>query len=405
MTRMRVLFLCHTLPYPPDGGVSIRSFNLLRLLAGSFEVQALCFYRAKGGRATDGFQADLEGLREYAPVEAFPIPQQGSPMRLGWDHIRSLSLGRVYTRYVYRSSQFRSHLAELLRRVRFDLVHVDSLDLSEYMPLVTGTPVVCGHHNIESELLERRALVEPRIWRRGYLRLQAKLMAREESLWCPKVALNVLVSSIDETTLRRRIPEASTYIVPNGVDTTFFRPEARPEEGLAFAGGLTWWPNRDALDYFTEEILPLLRGAGFRGSVRWIGRATDLDRRVVKQRHDIDLTGYVTDVRPHIQRAACYVVPLRVGGGTRLKILDAWAMGKAVVSTSVGCEGLEASDGQNILIRDTPESFAQGVLSVLKDEGLRRHLSDNARKTAVSVYDWSAIGERMTAQYRLTARA
>ena len=116
------------------------------------------------------------------------------------------------------------------------------------------------------------------------------------------------------------------------------------------------------------------------------------------------MTGYVEDIRPHVQRAACYVVPLRVGGGTRLKILDAWAMGKAVVSTSVGCEGLDARDGENILIRDDARSFAEAVGRVLRDGELRRRLAAGARETAERVYDWDVIGARMVREYTALLR-
>ncbi|HEV2735546.1 MAG TPA: glycosyltransferase family 4 protein, partial [Longimicrobiaceae bacterium] len=113
----------------------------------------------------------------------------------------------------------------------------------------------------------------------------------------------------------------------------------------------------------------------------------------------IGLTGYVEDIRPYVQRAACYVVPLRVGGGTRLKILDAWAMGKAVVSTSIGCEGLDARDGDNVLVRDDPAEFAAAVRQVLDDEGLRARLGEGARRTAEEVYDWEVIGRSMNREY------
>jgi glycosyltransferase involved in cell wall biosynthesis len=168
---------------------------------------------------------------------------------------------------------------------------------------------------------------------------------------------------------------------------------------LVFVGGYSWYPNRDAMAYFGKTILPLVRRRYPDLSVTWVGRAPDAVKRDFENLYGIRLTGYVDDVRPVVSGAACYVVPLRVGGGTRLKILDAWAMGKAVVSTSIGCEGLDARDGENILIRDTPESFAEAVDAVLKDDDLRTRLERNARATAESVYDWSVIGGPMLREY------
>ena len=178
------------------------------------------------------------------------------------------------------------------------------------------------------------------------------------------------------------------------------RPEPGANDGLVFVGGNTWWPNRDALEYFSESIVPVIRASGLQPRVRWVGRATEEDQQTYRREHDIELTGYVDDVRPFVRDADCYVTPLRVGGGTRLKILEAWAMGKAVVSTSIGCEGLEAVDGENILIGDTPESFGEAVISVLRDPTLRDRLGRGGRSTVERRYGWDTIGESMVLDYR-----
>ncbi len=282
---------------------------------------------------------------------------------------------RVYTRYLYESRPFRAHLAGLLREHDFDLVHVDSLDLSGYLPALRGLPVVCTHHNVESSLLRRRAQREGSPWLRAYLHFQSDRMQDEECRWAGKVDLNVAVSDDDARRLRELVPAARVVVVPNGVDTTAFQPSDREDEGgLVFAGGYSWYPNRDAMEFFGSEILPLLRRKVPGIEFTWVGRCDAAVRGEFERSYGMRLTGYVDDIRPYVRKAACYVVPLRVGGGTRLKILDAWAMGKAVVSTSIGCEGLEAVDGENILIRDTPGEFAAAIRQVLSDEALRRRI-------------------------------
>lgn len=391
-----LLFLCQTLPYPPDGGVQIRSYNILRLLAREYEVTALCFYRKSAARDV---AASLEALRAIAPVvEAFPIKQEYSGARLIADHVDSVLHRRVYTVRAYENAAFRARLRVLLQAKAFSLAHVDSLDLSAYLPALCGIPTICVHHNIESELLRRRALVERSAFRRAYLGLQGRLMQTEERTWCPRVALNVTVSPDDRNELLRLVPEARTAVVPNGVDVGAFTPAEPSGGGIVFVGGMTWFPNKDALEYFAREILPELRVSGFRAPVTWVGRTLP-DVSPSYRAQGIDLTGYVEDIRPYVAQAACYVVPLRVGGGTRLKILDAWAMGKAVVSTSVGCEGLDARDGWNILVRDDPRAFADAVRAVLADESLRNTLGMNARTTAERVYSWDVIGEAMYGSY------
>jgi glycosyltransferase involved in cell wall biosynthesis len=397
-----------TLPYPPDSGQAIRSFHVLRLLARAFDVTALCFYRRtplsfgrpEGRTLEQDLAHRLAALSQLADVAAFPIPQEHNTRRLVWDHLRSVSLNEVYTTFALDSRAFRKRLLHLLWTRRFDLVHMDSLTLSGYLPLLGDVPVVCVHHNVESVLLRRRARAERTSWRRAYLLHQAHLMEGEERRWCGRCRLNVMVSEADQMELQRIVPEARSAVVPNGVDIDAFRPGAGQGEGIVFVGGLNWFPNRDALQYFCEAILPLVRAAGEPTTVRWLGGgATDDLRRHYRDRYGVELTGYVPDVRPYVRDAACYVVPLRVGGGTRLKILDAWAIGKAVVSTSVGCEGLAAEDGHNILIRDDPDGFAQAVCAVLQDGPLRRRLGMEGRRTVERLYSWERIGDAMLALY------
>jgi glycosyltransferase involved in cell wall biosynthesis len=397
--RPSLLFLCQTLPFPPDGGVSVRTYNVLRLLAREFTITALCFYRRAERSSPEAVSQSVRGLSRFAHVEAFPIPQEHSRVRLLADHSQSLVRLEAYTRWTYESREYRARIASHLAAGQVNLVHMDSLDLAGYLPLLAGVPVVCTHHNVESLLLRRRALAERTPWRRAYLRLQSAWVEKLERYWCGRVALNIAVSEPDRQKFVRIAPRARFSIIPNGVDVDAIRPMPGPQEGVVFVGGSGWFPNRDALEYFSKEILPLVRAGGTNPVVRWVGRSSESDRQYYARHDRIDLTGYVEDVRPIIAGAACYVVPLRVGGGTRLKILEAWAMGKAVVSTSIGCEGLEATDGENILVRDTPVEFAKAVRDVMLDSALRERLGQAARTTAERRYGWSAIGAELNRLY------
>jgi polysaccharide biosynthesis protein PslH len=397
MAKPKLLFLGQTLPYPPDSGTAIRSYNVLRLLARDYDVTALCFYR----RATTPDPAgSLAALRAIArDVELFPIEQEYSRVRMIADHARSVVRRRAYTAFAYRSAAFTRALRSRLAREQFVIAHLDSLDLGDYVPLVAGVPIVAGHHNVESALLRRRAESESNVMRRRYLELQAWFTENEERRWCPRAAVNLAVSEADKADFERLVPGARFEVIPNGVDVDAFVPSTGSvKDGIVFVGGMSWFPNADALELFEEEILPLVRARDQQVKVTWVGRAKpDVIARHAKR--GVALTGHVDDIRPYVGSAACYVVPLRIGGGTRLKILDAWAMGKAVVSTSVGCEGLDAVDGQNILIRDDPAAFAAAVLMVLRDSGLRASLERNARATAEQKYSWIVIGEKLRRVY------
>src|SRR6266550_3200729 len=189
----RLLFLCQTLPYPPDGGVAIRTYNVLRLLSREFDVTALCFYRAAERATPDDVRQSLNGLQNLACVEAFPIPQEHSKRRLIFDHMQSFMRRRAYTVWTYESSNFRRRVKELINTGNFQLAHMDSLDLAGYLPLLAGLSVVCVHHNVESALLRRRAATTRGLTGR-YIGLQARLTEAEEGRWCPAVSLNVAVS-------------------------------------------------------------------------------------------------------------------------------------------------------------------------------------------------------------------
>jgi polysaccharide biosynthesis protein PslH len=402
VARPKLLFLSQTLPFPPDGGVKIRTFNILRLLARSFDITALCFYRWKPGLMQPDVPLAVEQLGRYASIEAFPIPQEHDRKRLLWDHVRSMARNRAYTVYSYESHDFRNRLERILRSARFDLVHADSLDLSGYFPMLGNLPIVCTHHDATSVQLRRRGAVEANRIQSLYIQRQADLMEREERYWCERIALNVTVSKEDARVLSEIAPRGRFCVVPNGVDTEFFRPESGNPSGVVCVGGTSWFPNRDALEYFATEILPIVQRIGCQPNVTWVGRARQDEIERYRTRHGIGLTGYVPDVRPYVRDAACYVVPIRTGGGTRIKILDAWAMGKAVVSTSVGCEGLDAQEGKNLLIRDEPEAFAEAVRDVLLDADLRNRLGRSGRATVESSYSWDVIGVSLSQTYRST---
>lgn len=406
--RPRLLFLSHRVPFPPHNGAALRSYNILRLLAQGYDVHALCFDRLDPATRDMPLPDRIAGLLPYATVEVFPIRQQESPLRLALDHARSLLTGRSYTWFVHDEAAAVRRTAELVRTGGFSLVHVDSLDLVRLMPMLSGLPVVCTHHNVESQLLRRRAANESSFLRRAYLRLQADRLEEVEREWTPRVRLNVVVSPQDEQELGRIAPGIRQLVVPNAVDADYFRPASPPlpesaREGLVFVGGTTWYPNRDALEWFVADILPRLRALGVNEPIRWVGRASDAERERFGSVPGLTLTGYVEDIRPHVWKARCFIAPLRVGGGTRLKLLDAWAMGMAIVATPIAAEGLAVREDENMVIAESADDFARAVARVLGDVALRQRLERGARHTAETRYGWDVIARDMLPAYQAVA--
>lgn len=394
-----LLVLSHVVPHPPDTGVHTRTFNLWRQLAREFRIRALCFHRSEGGRLAIDAADSAEALRSIADVSVFPVPQDESRLRLMRDHASSVLRRRSYTVPMYDSPAFSRALAVALASEEFDLVQLETLDLAAHIPAVLGRRTACTHHNVESDLLARRSMREENPALAAYMRLQSRLMRDEEKRWCPRLDLNLVVSERDRDRLAEIAPGTTLSVVPNGVDIDQFMPVEGGESGVAFTGGTMYYPNRDALAYFAAEILPLLRKSDPDLLVNWIGRATPEEVEEFGAR-GVRLTGRVADVRPLVAQAGCFVVPLRVGGGTRLKILEAWAMGKAVVTTTIGCEGLAAVDGQNCLVRDTASGFADAVVEVLGRTDLRRRLGESGRATVEERYSWDAIGQDLLGSYR-----
>lgn len=406
MPDPRLLFISQTLPYPPDSGVNIRTFHTLRALAGEFSTRVLAFWRRGAFDDPAEVPARTKELEEAvgAPVSTFPIPMEWSrPAEIGV-HLRSLLLSRPFTHFAHSAPEFSSDLLRGMDQAPPDLIHLDSLDLSAALDVVrasTKTPrLICTHHNVESELLRRRGEAERSWLRRAYLVRQADLYAAEERRACPSFDLNIAVSKRDAAKLEETT-EARFETIPNGVDLEFFRPASGPDRrGVVFVGGSNWFPNRDALEFFAREILPLVRTAMPDLPVTWVGRCEDGDQERFWRDHRVRLTGYVPDIRPYLADANCMVVPLRVGGGTRLKVTTAWAAGLPVVGTSLGLEGLEGRPGKHFLMEDEPAAFAEGVVKLHRDPDLWRTLAESGRRLAEDSYGWEAIGRRLCGLYR-----
>ena len=401
--RPRLLFLAQCLPYPPHTGVATRTFNVLKQLQEAYDIDLVAFYRINHQPNRSALDQAREALGRVARfvAEPTPIPNEHSALRKLWDHGRSVFSGRVYTYYEYHSRAFAQRLGAVLRARAPDLVHLDSLDLYRWLPELPQVPIACTHHDIDSELLRSRAQRLDQAILRHYLRLQAYRSERMARQLCPEFALNVMMSEMDARRLQALAPGAATLVVPNGTDPEYFRPNGgKPVPGrVVFVGPTFNFPNRDAVEFLLGEIWPRIRAADRTTSLRLIGRNATADQSRYAAESGVTPLGHVADVRPALSEAGCCVVPIRVGGGTRLKILDAWAMGKAVVSTSIGCEGLDAVDGENILIRDTADAIANAVLQVLSDATVRSRLERNGRRTATETYSWSAVGHQIRSAY------
>lgn len=403
---MKILFLSQIVPYPPHGGVLQRGYNLLREIGKRNEVHLLAFIHPETLGAPELLVESRRELGRFcASVRYFRL----WPKRSVAHKFAAFGAGFLYPKpfsvLAHSSRAYREAAKGVLGEQKIDLLHVDTIGLAPYRLLAPGIPCVLTHHNIESRLMERRAEVESGALQRFYVGLQAKRLRSYEAEQSPLFDMNIMMSPNDQTDLLRIAPGVPTAIIPNGVDTTYFSPATEGHDLAAiYTGGMNMYANKDAVLYFLRDIWPAVLREHPTAKFYAIGQ--DPPRELhehAKREPSVIVTGFVDDVRPYVRKSAVYVVPLRVGGGTRLKVLDALAQGKAIVSTSVGCEGIAVTHGKDIYIEDEPSSFAARVNALFTDAQARRTLGVAARQLAESNYGWPAIGADLQRVYEAAA--
>jgi glycosyltransferase involved in cell wall biosynthesis len=247
---------------------------------------------------------------------------------------------------------------------------------------------------------ERHAQVAAHLVKKAYMREQWRRMRRHEAAECRRFDHVIAVSPQDAEVFRRDFGVRSVTDVPTGVDTEYFRPsgrEARLPHELVFTGSMDWLPNEDAILWFAAEILPRVRARVPGATLTVVGRNPTPAVRALDGAGGVTVTGSVPDVRPYIERAAAFVVPIRIGGGTRLKIYEAMAMGRAVVSTAVGAEGLPVRDGVDAVLADAPDAFADAVVALLTDPARAEAVGREAAAMVRARYGWDAVTARFAA--------
>jgi glycosyltransferase involved in cell wall biosynthesis len=403
---LNLLFVTPYLPSPPGFGGQRRIHGLLTGLARNHRVSVVSLVRPDESHEVS-LRTTREYCREVVTVSnpAFALTHRGKRAL----QLRSLASSRSFEWLTHVLPEMSRAVRELTARERFDVVTFEFSHLAPYRRAVAGDPrpiCVLDEHNIEFEILRRTAASESGLVRRAYNSINWRKLRREElSAWREFDGCAV-TSDHDEKLLQGELPGTRTAIVPNAVDLEFFqpRPATVPEPStILFFGALNYFPNTDGLLFFVQEIFPKVRAALPSARLIAVGYTPDHLRSLAGP--SIDMKGFVPDVRVELERAAAVIAPLRLGGGTRLKILEAMAMGKPVVSTPEGAEGLQVEDGRDLLLASSPETFAERLVKVLKDAALSRKLGENARKLVEERYGWQASVARLEALYaRLGAR-
>ncbi len=405
---MRILWLSHMIPYPPKAGVLLRSYHLLKAVAARHEVDLFSFIQEPW--LTTLFASREAGLSESrAALEAFCRQVTFAPIE-GVERIGGkprLALESLFARDPYLARWLdgrKAHAAlqQLAAQNAYDVVHLDTVSLAPYRRHFPRALHSLNHHNIESHMMLRRADNETNRLKQWYFRQEGRRLERFERDLAREVAINVTCSTLDSERLRAIQPAARTTEVPNGVDVEFFRPQGTPERphSMIFVGTLNWYPNVDAVLWLLREIFPRIRSTLATATLDIVGaNAPESVTMLARQTAGVVLHGFVPEVRPLMDSAALYVCPIRDGGGTKLKVLDAFAMEKCLLAHSVALEGITARDGVEAVVADSAEAFAQRALALLADAPTRRQIGVAARALAVREYSFASIGNELASLY------
>ncbi len=405
---MRILWVKADKLLPVQNGGNIRTYHVLRYLSARHE---LTFYSYYGGTPDPDYERELQ--RQLPGAVAVCTGKRvlaGAARAL--DYLAHLGAQPPYAVSRFADAKVQKQLQDWFREQRFDVAVCDFLDAAVNFPGRLNIPSVLFQHNVESEIWRRHAATADNPVKKMVYRMEFRKMLRYERAAVRKFQHVISVSANDRSIMMQWVDADRVTVVPTGVDLAQYRPdptESAPANSdpnplaptaplITFVGAMDWEPNIDAVEYFCAEVWPAIKAEVPWARFRIVGR--NPGRRVQRWAShsndgSIEVTGRVPSVVEHLRQSAVVIVPLRIGGGTRLKIYEAMATAKAVVSTTVGAEGLDVHHGRDVMLADDARSFAQAVIMLLRDPELRRRYEKAAAETAAR-YDWPAIGERFS---------
>lgn len=393
---MRILFLTQVLPYPLDAGPKVRIYYMLRYLSQYHEVTLLSFVRSTAERS---HAANLDPYCE----KVVTVPLRRARSLDAWHYLRSTLNGQPFLIARDEQSEMFSAVQSQLGSGSYHAVHADQLAMAQYAVDQKGVKRVLDEHNAVWMIVYRMWQNDPSVLKRLVEQLEWQKMRRYETDILRRFDQVITVTDEDRKALQPTGHKGPpTVVIPICVDTAELAPVARQASShqIVCVGNMFYPPNVDGVLWFGKEVLPLI-----------LAECPDTDFVVVGGRPDkrilemaagnprIQVTGYVEDTTALLRESAVFVVPLRAGGGMRVKILDAWARGIPVVSTTLGCEGIQVRAGENMLIADSSPEQARAVLRILRDPGLGQQLADNGRRWVQDHYDWRVVYRSLDAIY------
>lgn len=397
--KKKILFLSTRFPYPPSRGHFLRTYNTILGLSKNYNIYFLSFTNREITKE------EVEHLKNCCVlVETFYAPADKSKFGLVWLLFKNIFSSKPFVAEKYYFKPFAERIKEILKKENIDLVHLDMLPLSMYLSLFENYPKILVDHNVESLRLKSWVEKEKSWVKKLYLWIQYKKLFKFESKMCGKVDLCIAVSNEDKRELLKMNPQAKVEVVPNGVDVDYFKKDEgvfEEKNTIIWTGGTGEFYNRSSLVYFFQKILPIIKSSMPEIKFYIIGKIAgkSLEKEISKNKQNVFLAGYVEDIRPWMNKASVFVAPILAGGGTKLKVLNAMAMSKPVVTTTKGAEGIEGVNGEHFLVADEPKEFACKVLFLLKNPDVAKEIGENARRLVEDKYSWVKIWNNMNNLY------
>ncbi len=383
---MKVLMAMPFSPVPPDFGGALRVYHLLKQIARRHPVTVLTY-----GTPEDA--ARIRSEFDLPEVRVVPPTWKAASRRAG--QLFSTFTTHSFFQQSVTDSAFQRELDTLLTSQTFDVVQTEFSHLGPFSLKTTALKVL-DTHNVEYDNFRR--MYESTAWgvKKLHYGLEFQKMKADELKWC-RMQDVVLTTSERDKELFGRDVQVPMHVVPNGMDGEYFTPRSDvevEEHSLVFTGMMAYVPNHDGIHWFLDEVMPLIQAKLPKVKLYVVGKSPP-ESITKRAGASVVVTGTVPDVRPYVWRSSVYVVPLRMGGGTRLKVAEALAMKKPMVTTRVGCEGIDLKDGESALMADEPQAFADAVVRLLGDAKLRMVLAENGAKVAKQKYDWNVIGQTL----------
>lgn len=390
---MKILMVFHFAPAPPNFGAAIRMYHQLLETCKRHEVHVISLGDREEKRVL------LEHIGNRCKRVIFIERRRAKVIRFLIAAMRISTLKSSYFR-VYVSRKLEKTIKRMSREESYDLIFFSTAFFG-FNDLPADAPIIGDTHNIEYDNLHRAARETKDIFRKIYYSLEWRTGKREETTVWQNFDAVLATSERDADLIRQHAREKPVHVIPNGVDLEYFAPTgmALIPRTLVFTGLMNYYPNNHAVLYFLDEIFPLILEKAPDAVFYVVGANPSNDIRA-RASKNVVITGYVDDVRPYVARSMVTVIPIQIGGGTRLKALESMAMKRPIVSTTIGCEGLHANHEESVLLADTPQDFANAVLRIFEDGDLACRLTEEAYRRVCDGYGWNAIGLKLEEVYQ-----